>query len=123
MKGLIVKSNLAGEKETLKVAIPEGLVDVGLNITRYDGAYWSVGGLKMPEGIHFGWKGGALKPGDEIEVEFADIENTAPCEHQESHASLKERMMEVAKNNDDAEAWQRKLDRYHRLKAILEVKD
>ncbi len=120
MKGLIVKSNLAGEKETLKVAIPDGLVDVGLNITRYEGAYWSVGGLKMPEGIHFGWKGGTLKPGDEIEVEFADIEDTLPCEYQESHASLKERMTEMLNHDDDTEAWQRKLERYHRLKAILE---
>ncbi len=120
MKGLIIKSNLAGEKETLKVAIPDGLVDIGLNITRYEGAYWSVGGLKIPEGIHFGWKGGALKPGDEIEVEFADVEDTLPCEYQESHASLKERMTEMLNHDDDAEAWQRKLERYHRLKAILE---
>lgn len=43
---------------------------------------------------------------------------------EESHSRFKERMKTVAqtdgKEEDDSYAWKRKLERYYRLKAILE---
>ena len=35
MKGLIVKTQIAGECEALEVALPEGSVDVSLELNRY----------------------------------------------------------------------------------------
>lgn len=121
MKGMIVKSNLGGKQDLFKVAVPDSSVDVTVNITRYDGAYWTVGGLKMPEEIHLTWTGGNLMPGDEIEIEIADIDKPTPYIHEVSHSSVKERMAAtMAEDEDDPVIWQRKLERYHRLKAILE---
>lgn len=121
MKGMIVKSLIGGEHETLQVALPDGVVNVGIEMNRYTKLHLGVGGLKLPDGIPVSWKGSRLQPGDEIHVEFADIEQPAPLVYQGSHSSLKERMTATsANNNEDEELWQRKLDRYHRLKAILE---
>lgn len=120
MKGMIVKSKIAGEYDTLKVAIPNGIVDTHVTMDRYNGVSWGVGGLKMPEEMHVSWQGGHLQSGDEIQIEFADVEQPAPLVFQESHSALKERMAMVP-NDKDEEIWQRKLERYNRLKAILEA--
>lgn len=122
MKGMIVKSLIGGEHETLQVALPDGVSDVHVEMNRYyNEPRLGVGGLKLPDGIHVSWKGSKLQPGDEIHVEFADIEQPAPLVYQESHESLKERMTAtLADNNENKELWQRKLERYHRLKALLE---
>ena len=122
MKGMIVKSKIAEEYEMLEVAIPNGVVDVHVETNRYSDPRWGVGGLKMPEEIHVSWKGGHLQVGDEIQVEFADIEQSAPHVYQESHSDLKERMIMISNDSDkDKEIWQRKLERYYRLKTILEA--
>lgn len=120
MKGMIVKSNLGGKQDYLEVGLPDGLVDAMVNITRYEGAYWTVGGLKMPEEIHLTWAGGNLTLGDEIEIEIVDVDKSASCVHEESHASLKKRMIAVAEDENDPILWKRKLEHYYRLKAILE---
>ena len=39
MKGMIVKSRLAAEENTQKIAIPDNLVNVTVNVTRYEGAH------------------------------------------------------------------------------------
>ncbi len=122
MKGMIVKSLIGGEHETLQVALPDGVVHVGVEMNRYyNEPSLGIGGIKLPDGIHVSWKGGILHPGDEIHVEFADIEQPAPLVHQESHSSLVERKTNASANNNENEVlWQHKLNRYHRLKAILE---
>lgn len=42
MKGLIIKRG----NEVCKAGIPDNGVSLMVNITRYEGAYWNVGGLK-----------------------------------------------------------------------------
>ena len=119
MKGLIVKTQIAGECEALEVALPEGSVDVSLELNRY-AQMMGVGGYDMVNNTHFAfWKGAHLQPGDEIQIEYADIENALPPIHQETHPSLVERMVTVA-NDEDEETWKHKLETYHRLKAVLE---
>ncbi len=121
MKGLIVKSDVAGEKDTMKVAIPDNVVNVMINITESKDAHWNVGGMKFPEENHLTWRAGALGLGDEIEVEFAEIDEADSHESHMSFSSIKESMATAMANiNDDAEVWQHKFERYHRLKAILE---
>ncbi|MBR2359449.1 MAG: hypothetical protein IKA75_03410 [Bacteroidaceae bacterium] len=121
MKGMIVKSKVAEEYEMLEVAIPNGVVDVHVEMNRYNGPNWGVGGLKIPEEEHVSWRGGHLQFGDEIQIEFTDIEQPAPHVYQESHSDLKKRMVMISNDNDkDEEIWQRKLERYYRLKVILE---
>lgn len=120
MKGIVVKSNIAGKKDFFEIAIPDGVVDVMINFARYNGAYWSVGGLKMPDCVNLSWTGGHLAVGDEIQVEFADIDKMIPPVHRESFSTIKERMAAVADEDDDVVDLQRKLERYYRLKAILE---
>ena len=119
MKGLIVKTQIAGECETLEVALPEGSVDVSLELNRY-AQMMGVGGYDMVNNTHLAfWKGAHLQPGDEIQIEYADIENALPPIHQETHPSLVERMVTVA-NDEDEETWKHKLETYYRLKAVLE---
>ena len=62
MKGLIIKRG----NEVCKAGIPDNGVSLMVNITRYEGAYWNVGGLKMPGDVHVTWNGGTLEVGDEI---------------------------------------------------------
>lgn len=120
MKGMIVKSNIGGKLNLLEIAVPNSIVDVTVNITRYDGPFWTVGGLKMPEGIHITWDGGNLIVGDEIEIEIAEIAQATPHVHAEKHSSLKKSMETMAKDENDAILWEQKMDRYQRLKAILD---
>ena len=123
MKGMIVKSRLATEENTQKIAIPGNLVNVTVNVTRYEGAHWSVGGFRMPGEMHLTWNGGKLVPGDEIEIEFTDIDKPDPTMYEVSHACLERRMALAAKAGNSAiseDIWQQKRERYHRLKALLE---
>lgn len=114
MKGLIVKC----ENNVCKAGVPDNGVGLMVNITRYDGAFWSVGGLRMPGEMHVTWNGGMLKVGDEIEIEFATIDEASPTVAEESHKSLLEAAS--ARVDDSPEMWNRKLDTYYRLKKILE---
>lgn len=114
MKGLIIKRG----ENVCKAGIPNNGVGLMVNVTRNDGAFWSVGGLKMPGEIHVTFNGGMLKVGDEIEVEFAEFDEATPPVIEESHQSL----LEAASTEDDdiPEMWDRILDTYYRLKRILE---
>ena len=84
MKGLIIKRG----NEVCKAGIPDNGVSLMVNITRYEGAYWNVGGLKMPGDVHVTWNGGTLEVGDEIEVEFAEFDEATLPDTEESHKSL-----------------------------------
>ena len=114
MKGLIIKL-----KDTMfKAGIPNYGVSLIVNITRYDGAFWSVGGLRMPGEIHVTWNGGEFKIGDEIEVEFAELNEITSTVTEESHESLLKKACLLSDDNDDV--WNRKLDTYYWLKKKLE---
>lgn len=120
---MIIKSNIARKNNIQEIALPDGVIDVIINITRQDGVYWSAGGLKIPEGIHLSWDGGRLMEGDEIEINLADINKVTPHVYEESHSLLKKRMIAVTQNdieNENDLFWQHKLERYYRLKKILE---
>ena len=102
MKGIIVKWRDA----VWKAGIPNG------------GGSWNIGGLKMPEGIHVTWNGGEFKIGDEIEVEFAELDEVASPVAEESHESILKKACLLSDDNDDV--WNRKLDTYYWLKKKLE---
>ena len=122
MKGLIVKSKIAGQEEFIqKVALSDGYVSSMVEITRYAGAHWNVGGAKMPEGIIHTWNYGDLSVGDEIDIEVADIDEADPYIYKD-RLTFQERicLMENSKEEKDESVWQRKLERYYRLKVILE---
>lgn len=119
MKGFIVKTKFGKERDILKVALPNGLVSISVEMNRW-GKMCGIGGLTEDD-VHISWKGGSLQAGDEIEVEFADVEESPFPVWQETHASLVERMTAVADREDDEETLRYKLERYHRLKAILEA--
>ena len=114
MKGLIIK----WRNTTCKVGIPDCGVGLMVNITRFDGAFWCVGGVKLPEEIHMTWNGGKLEVGDEIEIEFAEFDQAGPPVVEESHQSILEKASVMVDDNGDV--WKRKLDTYYRLKKILE---
>lgn len=117
MKGLIVK---CGEK-VYKVAIPDNGVNVMVNITHYDGASWCVGGVKMPEETHISWNSGMLEVGDEIEIEFAELDESdeiTPPMNEVSHEAILEKAW--ALDDEKSILWDRQLDIYFRLKKILE---
>ena len=62
-------------------------------------------------------------PGDEIEIEFTDIDKPDPTMYEVSHAYLERRMALAAKAGSkgiSSDIWQQKLERYHRLKSLLE---
>ena len=114
MKGLIIKL-----KDTMfKAGIPNYGVSLIVNITRYDGAFWSVGGLRMPGEIHVTWNGGMLEVGDEIEVEFAEFDEATLPDTEESHKSLLDTIA-LTHVDDSPDMWNRKLDTYNRLKKML----
>ena len=75
----------------------------------------------MNEDMHISFKGGDLQLGDEIYVEFADVEKSPLPIWQETHCSLVERMVTVSQKDDDEEILKRKLEQYYCLKAILEA--
>ena len=59
MKGLIVKY----KDKVCKASVPLGGALLTADVTWHSGAYWSVGGLKMPEEVHFIWNSGMLEVG------------------------------------------------------------
>ena len=118
MKGFIIASKIAGESDMLEVALPYGSVTVSFEINR-DAHMMGIGGYDILKDTHISWFGTNIQPGDEINIEFAEIEESPLPVWQETHSSLVERMVAVSKK-DDEEVWQHKLDLYYRLKAILE---
>ena len=100
MKGLIIKRG----NEVCKAGIPDNGVSLMVNITRYEGAYWNVGGLKMPGDVHVTWNGGTH------EATLPDTE--------ESHKSLLDTIA-LTHVDDSPDMWNRKLDTYNRLKKML----
>ena len=87
---------------------------VTINITWHSDANWNVFGKQKVTGESWVWKGGKLSVGDELEVTFADVKTITP--------PLKEQNIYVECGNeiDDVDLLHRKLERYYRLKAILE---
>ena len=118
MKGFIITSKIAGESDMLEVALPYGIVTVSFEINR-DAHMMGIGGYDILKDTHISWFGTNIQLGDEINIEFAEIEESPLPVWQETHSSLVERMVAVSKK-DDEEVWQHKLDLYYRLKAILE---
>ena len=118
MKGFIITNKIAGESDMLEVALPYGSVTVSFEINR-DAHMMGIGGYDILKDTHISWFGTNIQPGDEINIEFAEIEESPLPVWQETHSSLVERMVAVSKE-DDEEVWQHKLDLYYRLKAILE---
>ena len=116
MKGLIVKSKIAEREELQKAAVPGSCASVLVGIIQNEGAFWHVGGCIMPEEIYLRWNNGDLSVGDEIEIEVADIDEATPYQREDTFTC----MMESSEEKDDESVWQRKLERYYRLKAILE---
>lgn len=115
MKGIIIKKG----DTVYKAAIPNCGVSFAININRYDGAYWSAGGLKMPGEIHVTWTTGeTLEVGDEFELEFAEFDEASPTTYEESHQSLLNAASDC--EEDSPEMWQRILDKYYDMKKILE---
>ena len=117
MKGIIVKWRDA----VWKAGIPNGGVSLMIMQHGYDGGSWNIGGLKMPEGIHVTWNGGEFKIGDEIEVEFAELDEVASPVAEESHESILKKACLLSDDNDDV--WNRKLDTYYWLKKKLEEEE
>ena len=78
MRGFIVKSSTWGD-EVCRVGM-EGEYSIGINfnVSRLGETYWGLGGFKMPEEHHWTWKGGSLRVGDVVEVEFADFKEATP---------------------------------------------
>ena len=66
MKGLIVK----WRDKICKAGIPDSGVGLIVNVTRYDGAYWNLGGVRWSDEMHMIWNGGTLEVGDELVIEF-----------------------------------------------------
>ncbi|WP_455963041.1 hypothetical protein [Bacteroides bouchesdurhonensis] len=115
MKGLIVKWG----DNVCKAGIVNCGVGLMVNVTRYDGAYWSLSGLRMPGEIHVTWNVGLLEVGDELRVEFAELDEVTPPVVEESHKTLLD-AVSVQMDDDSLNMWERKLDTYYRLKKILE---
>lgn len=110
MKGLIVKH----EDKICKAGIPLNGISLTANVTWHSGAYWSVGGLKMPEEVHLIWNGGILEVGDIIEVEIAEFGEASIPVLEEKHSSLMENTSEMV------EDYSKDLELYYRLKKVLE---
>jgi hypothetical protein len=113
MKGFIVRST-TWEGETCKVAIPHTGVTITVNATWHSGAYWSIGGSGNNARERWYWKGGMLKPGDVIEIVCAEIDAyDPPCAKEEKN-------MYTTATDIDPVLRERMLQRYYRLKKILE---
>ena len=110
MKGIIVKY----KDIVCKAGIPHCGTLFTADITWHSGAYWSVGGLKMPEEVHFIWNGSILEVGDVIEVEVAEFDEASAPVSEEKHSSLIEKMSERV------EDYSKDLELYYQLKKILE---
>ena len=111
MKGIIVKSHVAGKDDITKVAIPNGIATAALTISCNDEVIWGIGAMTMPEGKSLSWNGGSMNVGDIICLKFTDVDKPSQPLSQESIAN---------QSSDDTRDWDFKLERYHRLKAYLE---
>lgn len=120
MKGFIVKSTTWAEDEVHRVGIPESAVDVMICCNDAKEAYWSAGGIRTPEHDFLYWKGGTLKVGDEINIEFAEFNEATPHIDEQTYEAFRERIKSTPTQEKDAEYWQWKLEQYKRLKKILE---
>ena len=114
MKGIVVKWG----NNVCKAGIPNCGVSLMVTLHNYDGGYWNIGGLKMPEEIHITWNGGELKIGDEIEVELAELDEVTPPVAEVSHKSILKKACLLSDDSDDI--WNRKLYTYYWLKKKLE---
>lgn len=112
MKGLIIKKG----RDVFKAGIPDNGVSFMANILQHDSAFWTLGGVKIPEEIHITWNGGMLNVGDKIEVEFAEFDEITPPIGEESHQDMLKQMHRSHNDN----RWNYKLEIYYRLKKILE---
>lgn len=93
MKGIIVKY----KDIVCKAGIPHCGTLFTADITWHSGAYWSVGGLKMPEEVHFIWNGSILEVGDVIEVEVAEFdEASAPVSEEKSYFNIRVKDYQVS---------------------------
>ena len=110
MKGLIVKY----KDKVCKASVPLGGALLTADVTWHSGAYWSVGGVKMPEEVHFIWNSGMLEVGDVIEVEVAEFDEASMPVADEKHSSLMKKMSERV------EDYSKDLEFYYRLKKVLE---
>ncbi len=95
MKGIIVKSRVAGKDDITKV-------------------------VTMPEGKSLSWNGGRMNVGDSISLQFTDVnEPSQPLSPEFVADCMKKTSME----GDDAKEWDFKLEHYHRLKAFFEAEN
>lgn len=94
--------------------MPLGGALLTADVTWHSGAYWSVGGLQMPEEVHFIWNSGMLEVGDVIEVEVAEFDEASVPVADKKHISLMKKMSERV------EDYSKDLEFYYRLKKVLE---
>ena len=120
MKGIIVKSRIAGKDDITKVAIPDGIATTALTISRNDEVAWGIGAMTMPEGKSFSWNGGRMNVGDSISLQFTDVDEPSQPLSQEFVAAC---MNKTSTEGDDTREWDFKLERYHRLKTFLEAEN
>ena len=113
MKGLIVKY----KDKVCKASVPLGGALLTADVTWHSGAYWSVGGLEMPEEVHFIWNSGMLEVGDVIEVEVAEFDEASATVWEEKHCCP---TRTASNDTDNPKEWEHKLDLYYRLKKVLE---
>ena len=120
MKGIIVKSRVAGKDDITKVAIPNGVATAALTISCNDEVTWGIAAMTMPEGKSLSWNGGRMNVGDSITLQFTDVDEPSQPLSQEFAAYC---MKKAATEGDDTREWDFKLERYHRLKAFLEAEN
>lgn len=119
MKGIIVKSRIAGKEDMTMVAIPNGVATAALTISRNEEVVWGIGAMTMPEGKSLSWNGGKMGVGDSISLKFTDVNEPSQPLSQEFMADC---MKKAATEGDDSREWDFKLKRYQRLKVFFEDK-
>ena len=120
MKGIIIKSHVAGKDDIIKVAIPNGVATAALSISRNDEVVWGIGAMTMPEGKSLSWNGGRMNVGDSISLQFTDVDEPSQPLSPEFVADC---MKKATTESDDTKEWDFKLERYHRLKAFHEAEN
>lgn len=115
MKGIIITSHIAGKDKTVKVAIPNGVATVSVNMTNNE-LFWGAGVMTTSEGKNSSWDGGGLSVGDRIHLKFTNIENPTPPMTKEEMDTI---MNKFSSEEDEQEEIEIKLKRYHKLKLFL----
>ena len=118
MKGIIVKSRIAGKDDITKVAIPNGVATAAMTMSCNDEVVWGIGAMTMPEGKSLSWKGGSMGEGDSICLKFTDVDEPNQPLNPEF---ITDCMKKATTDGEDTREWDFKLERYHRLKAFLEA--